>query len=158
VGRRMTTKNRGKELDVVKLLVDLPDYGLSKGQEGTILVVTEDPSERYLVEFSDEEGDEIATVDLAPDQVDVIWSFAEHQAKESQPPEQTPESIAKTYFEQGMIYLNNGLLDQAKEKFRRTFEINPDYAGTLLNAAKPLADEGQWDKAVFICRLVLALQ
>jgi Tfp pilus assembly protein PilF len=142
----------------VKLLVDLPEHGLSKGQEGTVLLVFNDHPEHYLVEFADEEGVEIATVGLAPEQVEVFWSFAEHRSNDEQSTQRTAEEKAKLYFEQGMIYLQNGLLDQAKEKFSRAFDIDPSYAGTLTNNALPLAEGEHWDQATFIYRLVLSLQ
>jgi len=155
----MKTKYHRKELDVVKLLVDVPEHGLREGQQGTILMISEGLPKPYVVEFSDEEGVEIATVALAPDQLEVTWLFDEHKSKQIQPPEQpSQQPAAKTYFEEGMLYLNNGMLDEAKEKFRQAFEIEPDLAGNLLNAAKPFAEQEEWDLAVFICRLVLSLQ
>jgi hypothetical protein len=57
------------ELDVVVLAEDLPEEGLTKGTIGTIVVVFENPTLAYLVEFCDEEGRTIALPALLPDQV-----------------------------------------------------------------------------------------
>ncbi len=154
----MITKKCAEELDVVRLLVDLPEQGLGRGEEGTVLLVFNGQPEHYLVEFADREDVALATFVVSSEQIEVVWSFAEHRPKENPAAEQTPEQRAKTYFEQGMIYLQNGVLDQAKEKFCSCFEIDPRYAGTLTNAALPLANAGRWEEAAFIYRLVLSLQ
>lgn len=57
------------EFDVVILAEDLPEEGLAKGMIGTIVVVFENPTLAYLVEFCDEEGRTIALPDLLPEQV-----------------------------------------------------------------------------------------
>lgn len=57
------------EFDVVILAEDLPEEGLTKGMIGTIVVVFENPTLAYLVEFCDEEGRTIALPDLLPEQV-----------------------------------------------------------------------------------------
>lgn len=57
------------EFDVVILAEDLPEEGLAKGMIGTIVVVFENPTLAYLVEFCDEEGRTIALPDLLPEQI-----------------------------------------------------------------------------------------
>lgn len=57
-------------LSHVALVTDLPERGLTKGQLGTVvekLGSTRD--EAFLVEFSDEDGQAYAFVDLRADQV-----------------------------------------------------------------------------------------
>lgn len=61
-----------KELDVVALTVDLPEYRLKKGAEGT--VVLDHDSKGYEVEFLNKKGDTIAVVSLEPEQVRLVWS------------------------------------------------------------------------------------
>jgi hypothetical protein len=67
-----------RELDVVRLIVDLPDEGLHAGTEGTI--VYEYPA-GYLVEFFDDNGDTITVSDVEPDQIRVMIPYnpSEHQ-------------------------------------------------------------------------------
>lgn len=57
------------ELEVVVLAEDLPGEGLTKGMIGTIVVVFENPTLAYLVEFCDSEGRTIALPALLPSQV-----------------------------------------------------------------------------------------
>ncbi len=57
---RMT--RRPQALDVVALLRDLPDFGLEKGQVGTVV---DDAGATLLVEFSDADGEAFATPTLA---------------------------------------------------------------------------------------------
>lgn len=57
------------EFDVVLLAEDLPEEGLAKGMIGTIVVVFENPTLAYLVEFCDEKGRTIALPALLPDQM-----------------------------------------------------------------------------------------
>ncbi|MBU9808718.1 DUF4926 domain-containing protein [Rahnella sp. C60] len=55
--------------DVVILNVDLPDEGLVKGMTGAIIDVYSSPSMAYEVEFCDQQGRTIASVALAPEQL-----------------------------------------------------------------------------------------
>ena len=45
-----------KELEIVELTTDLPEYGLACGARGTVVEVFETPVEAYMVEFVDESG------------------------------------------------------------------------------------------------------
>ncbi|QLR79334.1 DUF4926 domain-containing protein [Citrobacter freundii] len=56
-------------LDVVFLNVDLPGFGLTKGQVGAVIDVYHSPSLAYEVEFCDEEGKTIASLALSPEQL-----------------------------------------------------------------------------------------
>lgn len=58
-----------QELDVVSLLIDLPDEGLRSGAEGTIVHIFHRPNLAYEVEFVDDDGATVAMVALTPDQV-----------------------------------------------------------------------------------------
>lgn len=58
-----------KLLDVVELVVDMPDRGLRVGALGTIVDVYEDPRLAYEVEFDDGAGYTIAIFAVEPDQV-----------------------------------------------------------------------------------------
>lgn len=62
------------ELDVVKLRAPLAGLDLPVGALGTILEVFSRPDCAYLVEFSDEDGQVLATEILKPAQVERVWS------------------------------------------------------------------------------------
>jgi len=58
--------------DVVRLMVDLPDEGLSAGAVGAVVHVFEKPSLAYEVEFADEDGRTIAQLPLTPGQIQKV--------------------------------------------------------------------------------------
>jgi len=56
-----------KELDRVALTEDLPEYGLKRGDIATVVLVHEIPG--YELEFFTLDGNTLAVVSAAPDQV-----------------------------------------------------------------------------------------
>lgn len=60
------TTTKYQVLDVIALLEELPDHGLQRGHQGTIVDMVDD---RYLVEFSTDDGQAIATPVLRADQM-----------------------------------------------------------------------------------------
>lgn len=58
--------------DVVALKYDFPEYGLTKGQEGTILEVYNEKN--VEVEFSDNNGVTIYLGSFCKDNLKLIWS------------------------------------------------------------------------------------
>ncbi|HFK6083338.1 TPA: DUF4926 domain-containing protein [Enterobacter cloacae] len=60
---------RREEFEVVVLVEDLPDEGLTKGMEGTIVFIHEKPHLAYMVEFVDDEGRTVAMPSLLPEQI-----------------------------------------------------------------------------------------
>jgi len=58
-------------LDVVELLVDLPESALQAGELGTIVETY--GTRAYEVEFADAEGATLALQALEPDQFVVVW-------------------------------------------------------------------------------------
>jgi len=60
-------------LAAVALTVDIPEQNLTRGQMGTVVEHLERPGEHaLLVEFSDDQSQTYAMVELAPDQVMVL--------------------------------------------------------------------------------------
>jgi len=58
---------RFKEFDVVKLIVDFPEYGLKAGSLGTIVDIYSDGE--YEIEITTAEGDTLDCVAVTPDQI-----------------------------------------------------------------------------------------
>ena len=56
-------------LDVVALLIDLPEHGLVRGQVGTVVEILDGA---YEVEFCDDSGEAYAELALEPDQLLVL--------------------------------------------------------------------------------------
>ena len=61
-------------LDVVELLVGLPEAELQAGQQGTIVEVYDDRA--YEVEFANSHGETQAMLVLKPEQFVVVWQNA----------------------------------------------------------------------------------
>ena len=58
-----------KLYDTVRLLVDLPEEGLSAGAVGAVVHVFDTPRLSYEIEFADEHGPTIAQVPLTADRI-----------------------------------------------------------------------------------------
>ena len=63
--------NRTKLLDVVALMVDLPQYNLWRGQVGTVVEILADGA-AFEVEFSDRNGRTYESLGLRPEQIMVL--------------------------------------------------------------------------------------
>ncbi len=73
----MIETKKAHELDIVELTEDLPEFGLRRGEQGTVLEVFDTPEEAYMLEFVDESG---ASSKLAygvkPEQIKIISRFS----------------------------------------------------------------------------------
>ena len=58
--------------DTVRLLVDLPDEGLTAGTIGAVVHVFDRPRRAYEVEFTDANGRTIAQIPLEADQLQPV--------------------------------------------------------------------------------------
>ncbi len=67
------------EIDLVALTQDLPELGLSKGETGTVVDVSE--SGLFLVEFSNENGEMIALESLKREQIKLVTSYSQESSK-----------------------------------------------------------------------------
>jgi Domain of unknown function (DUF4926) len=65
------TANTVKLLDIVALTVDLPEYGLWRGQVGTVVEILADGA-AFEVEFSDRNGRTYESIGLRPNQFMVL--------------------------------------------------------------------------------------
>ncbi|MEH2068585.1 MAG: DUF4926 domain-containing protein [Nostoc sp.] len=65
------TKNTVKLLDVVALVVDLPEYNLWRGQVGTVVELLAGGA-AFEVEFSDRHGRTYESIGLRPEQIMVL--------------------------------------------------------------------------------------
>ena len=78
----MIETKKAHELDIVELTEDLPEFGLRRGERGTVVEVFDDPEEAYMLEFVDESG---ASSRLAygvrPDQIKNVSAVAKPGAK-----------------------------------------------------------------------------
>ncbi|MFZ4626249.1 MAG: DUF4926 domain-containing protein [Rhodoferax sp.] len=61
------------ELDVVKVLENIPMHGIHAGRTGTIVHIHTAPRIAYEVEFLDEDGEMLAMIPLTESQLSVEW-------------------------------------------------------------------------------------
>jgi tetratricopeptide (TPR) repeat protein len=144
----MDVKINPKLLDVVQF--DDPEIK-DRTLRGTIVDTFGDLPDAFLVEVSDEKGVPVAYFTRSPEELKTIWQ----SSGAAQLPETIPE--AQRFFENGVLFLQNGLLDRAKEQFSRAFALEPRLAGQLLNATGPLVENKAFDAAIIVCEMLLDL-
>lgn len=64
--------NKPELLDVIELLIDIPEFSLRKGEQGTII---EDYQDGIVeVEFTNKKGETTAMCSISHDKFIVVWS------------------------------------------------------------------------------------
>jgi hypothetical protein len=63
-----------KENDVVELQEDKPEFGLKKGDKGTVLMILSASPVFYEIEFMDDDGETLAVETINGDSVKLFWS------------------------------------------------------------------------------------
>ncbi len=66
--------------DVVELKIDLPEFNLNRGAQGTILECY--PDGEYEVEFVDEDGQTLALCAVPPEKIAVVYRAQSKQKKQ----------------------------------------------------------------------------
>ena len=74
------TNNTTKLLDIVALIVDLPEHNLQSGEVGTVVELLADGA-AFEVEFSDDDGQTYESIGLRPDQFIVLKRFKKRRLK-----------------------------------------------------------------------------
>ena len=145
----MTTTLNPKLLDVVAI----PAAGEGSRRErltGTVVEVY--GSEALLVEICDGNGIERDTVTVPANEAEVLWS------SQARAPVATPVRSAQSQFEEAVLFLQNGLLTNARDKLGASFNLDPNLARGLLNSTVDLAARGAFDSAIVVLRIILELQ
>ena len=66
----MIEVRKAHELDIVELTEDLPEYGLRRGAQGTVVEVFDQPEEAYMIEFLENSGESSKIADwVKPSQI-----------------------------------------------------------------------------------------
>lgn len=136
----MLQVQKAHELDVVELTEDLPEYKLSRGAQGTVLEVFDQPEEAYMIEFMNASGSDSKIVDwILPNQIENV------------------DQRALPLFHKGIELLNRGKALEASEQLRQAFEIKPNLIRTLHNLISELAKENNWEKLMAGMRFIIDL-
>jgi len=145
----MTLELNPKLLDVVEF--DDTSNGSHRRATGTIVETFGDPARAFLIEVADAQGVPASYASKEISEIKRVWS-TEHIGETPEPPD------AQIYFEQGILFLQNGVLGHAKEQFAKAFALNENLRASLLNATSDLAKKGKLDAAIRIYSLILELQ
>jgi tetratricopeptide (TPR) repeat protein len=134
----MIDTRKAHELEVVELNEDIPEFGVYRGERGTVVEALDTPREAYVVEFFDARS---CTSKLAygvrPDQI------------------QNVEAVAKEHYQKGMIALNDGRFLEALAHLRKAVSIIPAYIRALHNSlAESIGPNKDWQKFIFAMHLV----
>jgi tetratricopeptide (TPR) repeat protein len=136
----MRVTRKALELDVVELTEDLPEYGVKRGERGTVVTTFDSPDEAYDLEFVDEQGQSKFAYSVAPNQIS------------------TGDEIAKRTFESGLDVLNAGNIVQAEQLLRESITLRPHYIAALHNAILDgLGRKRSWLALIEALRLVIRL-
>jgi tetratricopeptide (TPR) repeat protein len=138
-----------KLLDVVEF--EDSSLGTTVKRTGTIVETFGEPPKAILVEMTDSQGVPESFVTKKIEDIRRVW--------EAKPPaEQAKPREAQEYFENGFLYLQNGLIGPAKEQFAKAFSLDVNLRASLLESTNVLARKGKLDAAVRVYSLLLELQ
>jgi tetratricopeptide (TPR) repeat protein len=147
MSEQMDVKLNPKLFDVVALRDEsAPEAAVT----GTVVEIVGNGS--LLVEVADEHGVGKEIVTLSAEGAKVVWPATDAPFKGPE----TPNS--RQLFEEGILLLQNGLLDQGKKFFAESFKLEPKLAGTLMNLANQLAEKSAFESAMLIYQLIDELQ
>lgn len=130
-----------RELDVVELTEDLPQYGLCKGAHGTVVEVFDHPEEGYMVEFIDSAGTISKIADwVRPDQIESL------------------DIRAAQLFERGFRSLKKGDLVDAAEQLHKAIYLRPSCIRILHNYfAETFGRNEAWEQIILGMNFLLEI-
>lgn len=129
---------KAHELDVVELTEDLPQYGLAKGSQGTVLEVFDQPEEAYMIEFVGPGSENSQIADwVLPVQIENL------------------DRKAELLFKRGVELLNHGKSLEASEQLRQAIHLKPSLIRILHNSVSELAKAKDWQKLMEGMRFVI---
>lgn len=136
-------------LDVV--VFEDSSLGTTVKRTGTIVETFGIPPKAVLIELADSQGVPESFVTKNVEDIQKVWQTkptAEHA---------TPKE-AQHYFENGFLYLQNGVFGRAKEQFAKAFSLDLALRASLLESTNVLARKGKHDAAIRVYSLLLELQ
>jgi tetratricopeptide (TPR) repeat protein len=136
-------------LDVVEF--EDSSLGTAVKRTGTIVETFGVPPQAVLIELADSQGVPESFVTKKVEDIQKVW-----EAKRAT--EQTAPREAQHYFENGFLYLQNGVFGRAKEQFAKAFSLDLNLRASLLESTNDLARKGKHDAAIRVYSLLLELQ
>lgn len=145
----MTVRINPKLLDVVRLTGS--PFKVGETQYGTIVELLGGTPEAALIEVSDEEGVPLAFVHRTIEEIERVADGSKPVERDSKVPE------PQLCFENGILFLQNGWYQQAKEQFSKAFSLSPELRGALLNTTNQLGAKGAFESAIVVYTMLLEL-
>lgn len=104
-----------------------------------------------LIETSNDEGIATGLHRVPVRDAKVVWQAMSDATLK-------PDAVGRIAFEEGLLSLQNGMIELAREKFAEAFKADPHLAGTLMNLASDRAQKGGLESALVVYDLILRLQ
>jgi tetratricopeptide (TPR) repeat protein len=143
----MLLTRKARELDVVELTDDLPEFGLKRGDRGAVVAAFDNPDEAYDLEFVDESGQSRFAFAVKPNQI------------------RTTNETARRALEKGIRLHNEGKGVEAAKEFRLSIELNPSLVEELHDRiVRSFESQGNFEEMetferfAFAMRLILQLR
>jgi tetratricopeptide (TPR) repeat protein len=144
----MDVKLNPKLLDVVAIRGDSAPTSTAK----TGTVVESFGHDSWLVEVADERGIPRELITVRAADVQVLWPATSAASEEG------ADGHSRHLFEEGLLFLQNGLIDQAKQRFSDAFQLEPKLAGTLMHMGSQWIEKNMFEPAMFLYHLIMELQ
>lgn len=136
----MLVTKKAQELDVVELTEDLPEYGMERGAQGTVVSAFDEPDEAYDLEFVDDSGKSTFAYAVKPTQIT------------------SGDEVAERMFANGLALLEECNLVEAEQRLRETIRLRPHYAAVLHNLVIDQFHEARnWAGLIGALRLIIRL-
>ncbi len=145
----MTVRINPKLLDVVHLTGS--PFKIGETQHGTIVELLGGTPEAALIEVSDEQGIPLAFVRRTVEEIGRVSAGIRPAQHDSKVPG------AQLCFENGILFLQNGWYELAKEQFFKSFSLDPKFRGALLNTTIELAAKGAFESAIVVLTMLLEI-
>jgi len=135
------TERRAHELDIVELTEDLPEFGLRRGERGTVVETFDDPEEAYVLEFVDGSGSASKLAyGVRPDKLINV------------------NAIAKEHYALGMRALDNGDYVTAARELNKSIKLIPSYVRGLQESfRRALVPREDWPRLIAAMQFVILL-
>lgn len=137
----MIETKKAHELDIVELTEDLTEFGVRRGERGTVVEAFEYPEESYVLEFVDEGGSNSRLAyGVKPDKLINV------------------NAIAKTHYARGMSFLEKGNYVSATLELQQAIELIPSYIRSLHESIRQVfAPREDWESLIAALQFVIRL-
>src|SRR6266480_6010807 len=137
----MIETRKAHELDIVELTEDLTEFGVRRGERGTVVEAFDYPEEAYVLEFvSESGGDSRLAYGVSPDKLINL------------------DEIAKTHYTQGMSSLEKGDYVYAIRELKQAIGLIPSYIRGLHESVRQtFVPREDWASLIAAMQFVILL-